>query len=239
MNRAHILWLFLFSTPVAPAQIAYPGGIPVQKFAPEYARWTVTEKSREENGDNASGPRIVRRVLKTGNLRHIVTEVSGGLNLEVWCKDTFQVIVRPEWSKPVVTSGQSSEEAARFDLSGGDFPEFDWVGEKNFSGISRVQGRECLLYQDSVQPRTNIDSIRLAEEAAARKGVDIRQSLQVIACVAVDTRLPVFLQRGDEIVTYDFAEKPGVALTLPPEIEAALREWQLARQQMIRKPVRP
>jgi hypothetical protein len=146
------------------------------------------------------------------------------------------------------------------DYNTSDFSGFDWVGEQNFVGEKKVNGRPCLVFQDkvvTVEPsqlemiKSTIDrdfnwmgqidengrSISGTQASApARRIFNIEDyKTQVTAYIDAETRLPIALvyasPQGAVTRTYQFQALPS-PLVIPNEVRKVL-EASKARQKRL------
>src|SRR5579862_6561158 len=125
-------------TPGVTPPVLPPGPL-VAKNAPDFAAWTVSTsaiasaaESQGQDGqtgaDGANPGKTTRvhqviQVVKTRDIRFIRIE-AGNMMSERWCKAGIQIIKRPEWKEPLLSSGENRADGARLDFGGGDFGGF-------------------------------------------------------------------------------------------------------------------
>jgi hypothetical protein len=235
------------ATPPVP-----PSGPLMAKAAPDFAQWTATTKfevSSEAVGATApaaagdpSAKKSVVQVVKTGNIRHVTLVRENGTKSENWCEGDMQVITCPEWPLPVLSSGKRKEDAARVDFSHGDFTGLDWISAKNFVGIRKFGGGDCLMFKDSV-PRDAAFSLGRSVEVNDDNGHEVSTAkpplAPAVAYIDLKTRLPVSLQWGNELTTYTFDNPPTAKLSLPPPLQAVIDDWLAQKKRNMHVAVHP
>jgi hypothetical protein len=136
----------------------------------------------------------------TKPLWHSVAIDTAGVRTEQWCDGTIRLFTE-NGSSPAFstqTLGSSALAAKLFDFSSQKFPDMNWISPSTFAGTASVNGRSCIVFQQS--------------------------GMQ--AWVDLQTRVPVQWKRGDETRVFQQLSSPGAPLTLPPDfgkIFAAIR----------------
>ncbi|MGC3989730.1 MAG: hypothetical protein QM796_08655 [Chthoniobacteraceae bacterium] len=191
-------------------------------------------------------------VVKSGDVVFERTAVEGGDNVDIWRKSgKGMAYIGPKVSFPA-PSGSSFNVT---DYVKTDFAGFDWISASNFVGIRDVMGRKCLIFRDktvTLEPqeisfiKTDI-SQRLSNEAGRKQdaqkagGSSVEGAhyapvrpfnledykVEVVACIDLETRLPVLLQYGISGIqggmmarTYQYQAAPA-SLSLPPDVQKA------------------
>ncbi len=94
-------------------------------------------------------------------------------------------------------------------LERGDFPELDWLSSKNFRGLRKLAGRDCLFFQDEVT------LARVGPEAASGDIGDAAPvKVKSEAWIDLETRLPLKFHRGEEVRRYRYSA--AQASDVPP-----------------------
>jgi len=220
MSALRLLILFLgmgslidFTVAAQPqaASDPLPSG-PLLKRAPDSAQWLVysyLKGAAEAGADPKQKPAFDERTLvkKTGTIRCEITDGALGHNYTKWCSGNLQAQVYPGVKDPVisVSSGNSGASAS-------DFPGFDWISPKNYIGIRKALGMDCLAFQ----------------QGGGR-----------LAYVSVETRLPVMLQQSEFTYVYQFQTPPAAIQVPPSEVQEAFKVLLERSQRAARKPAAP
>jgi len=194
-----------------------PAG-PVLHRAPESANWVITfVYPKALKTENESGPEPSRRlqtltVTKTKEIYFEVKMYSDGSRRESWHVGNLQI------SAPAGTRNYNTYEPSSFsesnadpslytDYSKTDFPAMGWVSAQNYIGMHTVRDAEYLIFQQSIQS--------IVPEMGY--GVSL-----LTACIDAHTRLPIWVQSRDAMLSYQFNAAPQARLTLPGEVQQIL-----------------
>jgi hypothetical protein len=112
-----------------------------------------------------------------------------------------------------------------FDFSNSDFEGFEWISAQNYTGIKPVLGKNCLTFKDD---RRVTGTLAPAPVSNA-----------LVACIDLETRLPVALMNDNGIVTYQFLKPPEAMQDLPANVQAVLDKQKQDIQSVKRKPSLP
>jgi len=178
-------------------------------------------------------PRPLRTaVVKTGNIRYEVQSMERGFQSECWAFGDTVVERAPDSRKLDVHMDDPDPE--------GEFPELTWLSVSNFKERKKIEGVDCLVFQETVDPLA-ISNPRgfIAEQKNGQnsKGLQVVK-VEVTAVVTDQTRLPVSLQTPTESRRYIFADPPTQMLSAPPEFLAAAKEMK-ARLEASARPLSP
>ena len=122
--------------------------------------------------------------------------------------------------------GTSSGGDATFtDFGKADFEGFGWISKRNFDGIEKVMGQDCLVFRDKL--KLTGDNARSGPPPTG------------VACISADSRLPVALQLGEESRTYQFGAAPTDMLAIPPKVDALINQWRKTLRQASMPPGKP
>ena len=218
----HALDLKLES-PIQKAEI--PNG-PLIGKAPGFFAWVVTIKDTE--GKNVAGdgeyPQAFEQgtisVLKTDDIRFI-TSTLGGMRRDQWTVSGWILTIKGGSAQPSVTMPKS------WNLI--DFPDCDWINRENYQGIAKLFGRQCLVFVGMV-------NVIPHEMRNSEFPPDMRQST---ACIDLESRLPVAVQLGKMLHTYQYLTAPTSKLTPPLEINNAAETWKKITDARARPLARP
>lgn len=196
----------------------------VAEKAPELSRWAVEFQYGGKAGEGARatssrllGKRITKlNVTKSQDIKYEQGIYEDGVLLDVWIQGGLMVLKDPGYAHKIVR---------RKALTGGDFPEFQWIGEAEYRGTERVGGKECLVFDHELYPLQFADpGLYAAEMAQEQRSIDLGSKVPVVAHIDVKTRLPVKLTVGDDARIYTFLSPPPASLIVPAEYEAAIQQ---------------
>ena len=211
------------------------------KHAPEFSQWIVTSstptaaasKGTLASVSDAAGSKVLKRVqvIKTGSTRYILDVESNGTRMETWCAGTKQVYLRPEWKHPMLADESDIKDPMSVDISKTDFPGCEWVSAKNYKGIQKLSGRDCIFFSDTV--------VITQEIVPGNSSKTSSYQYQASAYVDLETRLPVMLVTPTEVAVYQFGTAPNSPLTLPAPVKEVIDEQEKAVKQATSMPPRP
>ena len=136
------------------------------------------------------------------------------------------------------------------------------ISNKNFIGIKSVAGRDCLVFQAETT-RADIEPEKKSDpewefcqkiiwnDMIKARGKDqpqataspppqsVPETTVSIACIDLETRLPVLLRLPDQVRTYRFLPDPEAALILPPEVAKIEEEVAKYQKQFSQHPLKP
>jgi len=204
-----------------------PPGPWVVTQMPDSAQWTIdytyadTRKHRKALVKLAGDARPTHvTIVKTGAIRHEIREMERGLKSEFWAMGDMMVERRSNAPKLFAyTSGPKDSE----------FPEFGWISQTNFTGRKIVDGSDCLVFQQQIDPLqiTYPATYAAQQKDYQRDATEVKSdtpTVLAIALVDAKTRLPVSLQAGPELRRYAFLPPPAAMLSVPDEFAAAAKE---------------
>ena len=106
-----------------------------------------------------------------------------------------------------------------------DSDMFGWVREKNFVKEIEHKGKRCLYFEDKVEAVNQVPGhVNRREDAPQEVSVTLHR-----AWIDTETGLPVALDDGQNIYSFQFLPPPTTALVLPERFQAEWdRAWQSA-----------
>jgi len=223
----------------SPSVPPLPSG-PLLKRAPDFSQWvaaTLHVLKKPAKPEAAldlpvpSGKETPRRVFvtKTGEMRHVVTVEPNGSSSDLWFKEEMEVVCMPGWKYPYIANVHDPRNPFAKDFSRTDFPECGWISAKNYQGIQKVSGRDCILFGEKVKVVADPDApAPIPPQTSSSDEVSFSRA----AVVDLETRLPVTEITGDEITTYQFGPAPQSMLTFPKAIQDTIdaRDAELKRE---------
>jgi hypothetical protein len=259
----------------APSGIT-PGALPegpLVKPFPSQVRWTITRKgisdahepsasqasSEQAPGEQAPGsengapkkasPFEIQIIgEKVGDVTHIITTYGSGIKQEVWKKGGQQTTMKTGWKEPL--AGSASEEVE----------DINWISSKNFTGIRKASGRDCMVFRDRLLPgiyRMRPDLLQKSEAGSERDRKEEQRvnkvlgsksenldpeklKMNAVACIDLESRLPMALQVGNNVTTYKYeALPPSYVLELPANVAATIQATSQRVAATVRKPSMP
>ena len=216
--------------------------------APKIAQWIAThskiswdDKQGEAGSSTSSAnkpPQLTEtgrdEVAKSGNIRHVIYNKAPNFHVEIWIKDNHEFFFRPDLKGPIYTPLETLNNPYKIELDR-DFPDFDWISPANFCGIEKINNRECLVFLSG--STSSNDNQKTNREVLLQDPYAIYRAPSS-ACVDLQSRLPVLIKEGDEIIAYQFSSSPQT-ITLPNDLQTLLDNQEKAHKQMISMPGRP
>jgi len=168
-------------------------------------------------------------VVKTGSTILELNTDTNGKRTEIWHVGGIRVMKMPGAAEPIVwpDSAQAYIYSVNFAVS--DFAGLDWISAKTYTGMAKYQGRDCIVFKGEVSPLTPRahEEEMVAIGQAIAFGQPVPQEIRVPATAYIDleTRLPLFVQFGNEKRFYRYGDPPQAPLALPPELKNSLKAY--------------
>lgn len=229
------LWLLitgvgLFAQNSAPKKEAPPDP-PLIVNAPANSQWTITYTlkvaEKEPNGPGEIRERKLRLRyspliksklnIKGSGQMVIYTNYEGGLKSETWVLDgqSYELPMRP--GDPI--KGESRGKS--------DFSEIYWVTPENFRGTVDFKGRKLHLYETDLADSGNNDP-KAKTDSKGPPGAPPADGVAKIpsqrAYIDAQTRLPVSVDAGSTVWSYQFAAPPQVFPKMDEQIARIQRD---------------
>ncbi|MGC3989670.1 MAG: hypothetical protein QM796_08340 [Chthoniobacteraceae bacterium] len=197
---------------------------PLLNHAPDMAQWTISfrgaatvpddksAKPGEKPAFDTSDYRVA--VVKTKPIYHILMAMGNGEKMDKWCVGEVQVTKQPNAAYPILST-PSNKDAYYMDFSKQDFTGFGWISASNYQGIKKVAGVDCMIFRDKIK----------SPVGGAADMVDAQ------AVIDVKSRLPLYLQVGEGLSTYQYGNTPTALQTPPTEVTALIQQWRKRIQQ--------
>jgi len=217
---------------------------PLIKRTPDYSTWTVTYKGQpieekapvkpattgesEPKDKEAKEPvTMLSSVVKTGSTILEQSVDAAGQRRQVWHVSGIRIVAGS--SNPMVCPDYGSDDIFSVNFASSDFAGLYWVSPATYVGIVKYQGNDCMVFKGSVSPlseRSQIDERENIERAKAF-GQSVPEEVKVPAAAYIDleTRLPLFVQFGNEKRFYRYGDPPQAPLALPPELKNSLKAY--------------
>jgi hypothetical protein len=210
-------------------------------------------QNQNSGGDNQQAPQGFRQavVTKTGKIIDEQLVDALGRKFELW--HVNGMLLTGGESAPVIVPDSAGKDIYTTNFALSDFAGLDWISPRTYAGIQKVMGRDCIIFRGEVnsQPaavqsetklagdRANLVAARAAYYASNISGSGGGQStsstalkgnlsaeVSAVACIDLETRLPVAVTFGQETRTYVFGQPPTSPLELPPAFATALGAYQ-------------
>ena len=250
------------SAPAASSEkIPVPKG-PLLKSAPPFSQWTIVysyadEKSRHDQTQEPRESRStessrIKKIIavRNGSLTYEQIFDSAGQKTEKWySKD--QQYTRHHGATDFYSAGNKDFNNIDYEYrSQTGFQGFDWISMDNFVGVQKVFARECLVFRDRKDQLSILDpnaAVYQNELRAEFKGggssADVKEIAEdkvgTIACIDLETRLPVALQIAGQTRRFSFQEPPATPITLPLELMTQIEEHQKRWSELTKAAPRP
>ena len=232
MKKLAVITLFISALSSLHAQSPPPTGSPavlppgpLLERAPDFSQWTIVFKASVDKpkpgekpvADNANTQTLV---TKTKQIYFIQSVLGVGTRTQTWSLGDVQVTIVPHARYPILsTRGNGGD---YLDFSKQDFFGFAWISAKAFVGTQKVSGSDCLVFKDRVKMPSGSSLPDGSGQSAA--------IVDATAAIDLKTRLPVSLQTGDAITTYQFGPAPTVMLVPPASVQALVDGWRKHQQ---------
>ncbi len=158
------------------------------------------------------------KMTRFGDDMRIVKTWSDGSTAEEWRYQGYLLTTQPHASV-VYVLGRSQDAAVRLPaMSGPAFPELGWLTAANYVKVESIKGKLAYLFQEAavampaLVPGTD-PTAALAKAHPARR-----------AWIDRETKLPVALDEGNEVRTYEYGDPPSAPLVLPAAFAATLEK---------------
>ena len=232
---------------------------PLIRSAPANSRWIIeikypTAKAKAENEVTPKqapppepGTPRVKKILATrsGAIACEMIFDEAGRKTEKWYANNEQY-TRKVGSVEFYSAGNKDVGNANYEYRGStSFQGFDWISKRNFVGIQKIKEHDCLVFRDRQEEEAILDpyAADLKKEMQSFAGDRMEPSpaigVEVTAYIDMETRLPLFLQIGEEIRTFSYLDPPQTPLSLPQELTTQLAQRQKLWNALTRAASRP
>jgi hypothetical protein len=227
----------------APSKAPLPPG-PLLKRTPDYSTWSITFQgtplaggapstngtSGGRQGQQKGAPVAQLTVVKTGSriLEYYVD--ASGQRHEIWHIAGIRIMMNLVGdAKPLVCPDYGGGDIESIDFTVSDFAGLDWVSAKTYSGMAKYQGTDCIVFKSNISP---LEGWQQKLEAAAIEQARVLGQhanaikIPAVACIDLDTRLPLVAQFGGEKRIYQYGPPPRALLQLPPQLAGPAEEYE-------------
>jgi hypothetical protein len=245
-----ILCLLIFSgilyLPLAQAQQPkippLPRG-PLLNNAPSFSEWLVSVTSDPVDPDKGVVPKKFDSrtlVRKTGDIRNEIKVTVDNPKAESWFKDGWQAKLVGNGKPPLVfLPGANTLAGVYTDYGKGDFFGFGWISKRNYAGIQKISGADCIIFHAEPPPDPTAAISPAPNSGSAASSPATPAFTGTTAYIALDSRLPVMLKEPDKTTLYEFKQPPTAMLTLPPDVAAAFAGVQSTISHLSAAPAAP
>ncbi len=217
---------------------------PLLKRAPDYSTWTVTYEGHptEDKGavkpsttgeekpkgkDAKEAPTMLSSVVKTGSIILEQNVDAAGHRNQIWHVSGMRVVTASP--SPVVCPDFASADIFSTNFASSDFAGLYWLSPTTYAGVVKYQGNDCLVFKGSVSPlgeKAQADEQAYITESRSL-GLKVPDALRIpaVAYIDLETRLPVYVQFGNEKRIYQYGPAPTQPLTLPPDLAGPVKEY--------------
>jgi hypothetical protein len=171
--------------------------------------------------------KTVLDIVKTGKVYHVETVDLNDARVSIWCQGTIEFVQKSGWKEPMMMTAPIPG-GDYIDFTRSDFPDCAWISKKNYMGVEKQAGHDCLIFADKVLPGSD------PALAGIDNGTEI--AAESTAYIDVQTRLPLLVRRTTEVLTYQWLPAPPAMQTLPPALEADIKREQQRQADLIRRP---
>ncbi len=206
----------------------------IQRRAPDFSRWSISfvrsVTGLPNNRPSTTNTKHIT-VTKTWPVFEALFTEDDGSQSERWYYGNLEFLIdRSTKHRLIFPEGEApqAEEAVRFSTR--DFPGFEWIAEKNYTGNRTVNGRDCMVYISGTRSAASSQDISPLQSA---------DSDVMISCIDAKTRLPVLLQKDGITRIYQFEIPPSAALVLPKDIQEWLNLKKEQTEKLARMPEKP
>jgi hypothetical protein len=170
-------------------------------------------------------------ITKAEHVIHIERTDDRKQTWNIWIADGHEFSVSPDGqtvAEVAPPANRDVENPLHMDFSKTDFPGFEWVATKNFTGVEEVNDKTCLVFRDVWHNPENDSEGHPSAEGAPR-----------YAAVDYYSRLPVAVAIGGERRDYAFKFPPRAALTVPENVARAFQTLAAEKKATERVPSKP
>jgi len=222
------------SSPV-PKPEPPPG--PLLATAPDHSEWLVTfsypdERSKDAAADSAAAGRTKTIVTSRAKdtVHEEITDASGG-RFDEWFIGGILYSKNAAGKTWGELHAGDPKRPAFSPLPASGFRGLDWINKESYAGTMKFGGRMCLVFIDNAPPH-----VILSEVAEQPGGFE---NFSKVAFVDAESRLPVQEEVAGIIRSYKFVDPSPDAFTLPPDLDAALKQEAETRAALSQRLPRP
>jgi len=228
---------------------------PLLKRAPDYSTWTVTcqghaaearpsvkPATTEGKPKDKEAVTIASTVVKTGSTILELNADTDGKRKEIWHIGGLMVMKQPDAAEPTVWPDTVQADIYSVNFAAVDFAGLDWISATTYSGMAKYQGRDCIQFTGEVSPLNpkarEEEAIAIGQAIAFGQPVPPETKVTAVAYIDLETRLPLVVTFGNEKRIYQYGTPPAAELTLPPELENAVKEREKQLKRLSTAPAR-
>ena len=201
-------------------KVPLPPG-PLLKRVADFSAWKITyyyPRNAENTKELTDGidpgmsllPNVPKRITLTRTKplwRAEIEDVNGNILDQCW-DGNVEMIVAPGSSTAGLAPSAFMGGRSTVNFAQVDFPDFEWISDKTFVGLQPQRGRSCMVFVKD----------------------------DMTAWVDLESRMPVFWQKGTQTRTYEKLATPTSPLTLPAPAAALSEALKKDQERLMRKP---
>ncbi len=228
------------------AKIDVPVG-PLLRPAANFSQWGITftyadEKKKKESAATSKPPVLApdtrlrkTAMTKTGDLIHEEQTDSAGRTADTWFdKGTAYTksSVNPTWSQATVNAAPHPGQARSSDCPpASGFRSMEVVNASNYACTMPYGSGTCLVFASGSGQKSDGNDPGQKQQHLA--------SMDQVAYIDTDSRLPIALRTRGELQTYHFDAPPTAMQTLPADLADLVKKGQEARARLEAPAARP
>jgi len=204
--------------------------------AGENTDWFLSESPDNPESRNllSNNHAQIQRIhhINSGKFQGFELDYGHGVSQKFFSYGGYLLFDHPKRDEVLVVSPQDARDLD-LDYRADRFQDLEWITPEAYRGMTRFQGRDCYVYELVGHQLPDRQSARMHQDHAVM-GLQLEEveksaapsppgSVLATALVDRQTRLPVLLRRGGDVLFYEF-HPAGTRLELPPRYEKALRE---------------
>ena len=219
-----LAFLSVFTGSISRAQYPYPppfDGLPIVK-APAAVAYVITRKNPDEEeaekkqaasagtpspSHGAADPIVQWTVVTDGTTTAVVCVARSGQRGEIWRSHGISVVRPPGAGAFFINRYERRFDPFAVEPGRYGYLHTGWIAASNFQQKTSFQGRPALEFVGV-----------LADDPGSMNGT------KTIAWVDFTTRMPIAVQEGDDIYTFQFLNPPTTPLTLPAGAVAVISD---------------
>ena len=230
------------STP-SPSAAPLPSG-PLLKRMPEYSTWRVTceglpvagdaPRAKESTADGQGKAKdalvIQSSVVKTGSTIFEEEVDAHGQHMQVWHVSGLRITMDPGARTPTVCPDYGGGDIYSVNFTAADFAGLDWVSAETYSGVTKYQGRDCMIFKSNVSPleglAQKLEAAAIEQARALGHHVANAVRVPVVAYIDLDTRLPIYAEFGKQKRNYQYGTPLTAPIVLPTQVADPAKDYE-------------
>ena len=221
---------------------------PLLKRAPNYSSWSgasqgvpaASDSSRALKSDDVAAKATADKseksvivaqstIIKTGKTILEQNLDAGGQREQIWHMNGLRLSKPVDAPHPLIGPDSSEGDIYSINFAVSDFAGLDWVSAKTYQGITKYQGRDCIIFNDQVSPLTGVlrkqEAVNILNAKVWNQPVPEEVKVPAVAYIDLQTRLPLLVIFGGEKRVYQYGTPPMDPLSLPPELASTMKDY--------------